>query len=66
MDGMVKHGLVPNIEHSVIFESLLETVRAKRAQADSQETESSGDPKKCNGHVTTSRRFEASPTVFDH
>ena len=46
MNEMIKHGLVPNIEHSMTFKSLLETVRTKCTETDCKETESSGDSKK--------------------
>lgn len=46
MDEMIKHGLVPNIDHSVTFKTLLESVRTKCAETDRQKTERSGDSKK--------------------
>ena len=65
MNEMIKHGLVPNIEHSVTLKTLLETVRTKRSETDCQETESGGDSKKCNRHGSdTSRQLKHSPTVL--
>jgi hypothetical protein len=35
---MIKHGLVPDVEHSVRFEYLLKTMRPESAQGDGKKT----------------------------
>ncbi len=65
MNEMIKHSLVPYIQHSVRFEYLLETVRSESPERDGKKTKQSCDPKKCNRHLgDNSRVFDASPTVF--
>jgi hypothetical protein len=43
---MIKHGLVPDIEHSVSFEGLPESVRPESAKPDGKKTKCSCNPKK--------------------
>ena len=65
MYELIKHGLVPYIQHSVRFEYLLESVRSESSERDGKKTKQSCDPKKCNRHLgDNSRVFDASPTVF--
>jgi hypothetical protein len=50
VNEMIQHGLVPNVEHSVRLESLVETMCTKRTQRDGEKTKRSCNPKKRNRH----------------
>src|SRR4029450_13232426 len=64
---MIKHSLVPDVEHSVRFEYLLETMRSESAQCDGKKTKRNCNPKKENRHLAISSGVNASPTAFlDH
>jgi hypothetical protein len=55
VNEMIKHSFVPDIEHSVRFEYLLETVSPERAEGDCQKTKQSCNPNIC--HVERSREI---------
>jgi len=63
---MIKHRLVPNIDHSACFESRSQAMRSKCSQCDCQEAKPSCDAEKPNRHVTYSSDFAASPTLFSN
>jgi hypothetical protein len=48
---MIKHRLVPDVEHAVSFECLLETVRPERAQRHCKKTKRSCNPKESDRHL---------------
>ena len=47
VNEMIKHGLVPDIEHPVCFKHLLEAMCPKGTERDGQKTKQSCDPKEC-------------------
>src|SRR4029453_12571348 len=67
VNEMIKHSLVPDVEHSVRFEYLFETMRSESAQCDGKKTKRNRNPKKQNRHLAISSGVNTSPTAFlDH
>ena len=68
MNEMIKHGLVPDIEHPVCFKHLLEAMCPKGTERDGEKTKQRCDPKQWNRHLdlvsVISNVFDASPTCF--
>jgi len=55
VNKMIKHSLVPDIEHSVRFKYLLETVSPESTECHGKKTEQSCNPNIC--HVERNREF---------
>src|SRR5439155_14693720 len=66
VNEMIKHRLVPNIDHSARFESRSQTMRSKCSQCDCKETKHSCDSKEQNRHVVNSSDLAVSPTLFSN
>ena len=50
MDELIKHGFIPDIDHSARFESRSQSMRPKSSQCDGQEAKHSRDSKKSRQH----------------
>ena len=53
VNEMIKHRLVPNIDHPPPFKGRSQTMRTKCSQCDCQEAKRSCDSKKCYRHLVT-------------